>query len=133
MIPVNLKNKIKPSSQSKFVESEDVTLEDNPINSEDIRVEEKLNDNEETLVSNVKVKPTIKQGSQTVSNLRNIGKLFFNKSAKITDKSNDNEFQKIGGKKRKNKKNKKNKRTKKYRSNKNRTKRRNRSKNHSKK
>jgi len=117
MIPANLKTKIKPVSESKFVENEEVTLEENPINT--------INpiNSEETLESNVKIKPTIKQDSQTNSNLRNVRNLFFNKSAKITDKSNDNEFQKIGGKKNKITKNK-NKRTKKYKSRKNRTKRR---------
>jgi len=132
MIPANLKTKIKPASESKFVENEQVTLEEKPIDSEDIRVEENpINtiNSEETLESNVKIKPTIKQGLQTNSNLRNIRNLFFNKSAKITDKSNDNEFQKIGGKKNKRTKNK-NKRSKKYRSRKNRTKRRTKRRKH---
>jgi len=111
--PVNLKVNIKP------ITTEEIKLEEN--------LEEILSNNKDILDSKFNSKIKVKPEQQKRSSF---GKLFFNKTAKITViPTEDTDFDRVGlgGKKtKKHKRTKQDKKTKKHKSRKNKTKRRRR-------
>lgn len=116
--PVNLKVNIKPTTTEEIELEEN--LEEIPSNNKDILDEDIL---DSKFNSEIKLKPDQQKRSL-------FGKLFFNKTAKITGKpTEDTGFDRVGlgGKKTKqHKRPKQHKKTKKHKSRKNKTKRRRR-------